>query len=414
MLVKKNIKTMLRNLRIDIYRGYKRESNINVITIVCAVFSVSMLAFTIINLVQGYYNSMLLSLTSFLLFGASGTICWLKKNREIPAILITLGVGLLCTFYTIRGTSEGFAILWTTLVPIALMYFLDVRFGIYFSVYFEILFIVCFLTPIKEHITGYSELFMARYPLLYLCIVIIDSIAMIQYHNNTLEQYEYDNRLNDEVETMTRRVNERSEQIEEMSFQMIQTLANAIDAKDTYTKEHSLRVSQYSVALARALGWNERRISRLRYDAMVHDIGKIGIPDAILNKKGRLSEDEFEVIQSHTIRGYQIFEKTTAFPTAKLVARHHHERFDGTGYPDHLKGKDIPENARIVCIADAFDAMSSDRCYRKALSIESIREEIEKGAGTEFDPEYAEVFIKLLDDGVITLKEYETLETEKA
>ena len=412
--MKKNIKTMLRNLRIDIYRGYKRESNINVITIVCAVFSVSMLAFTIINLVQGYYNSMLLSLTSFLLFGASGTICWLKKNREIPAILITLGVGLLCTFYTIRGTSEGFAILWTTLVPIALMYFLDVRFGIYFSVYFEILFIVCFLTPIKEHITGYSELFMARYPLLYLCIVIIDSIAMIQYHNNTLEQYEYDNRLNDEVETMTRRVNERSEQIEEMSFQMIQTLANAIDAKDTYTKEHSLRVSQYSVALARALGWNERRISRLRYDAMVHDIGKIGIPDAILNKKGRLSEDEFEVIQSHTIRGYQIFEKTTAFPTAKLVARHHHERFDGTGYPDHLKGKDIPENARIVCIADAFDAMSSDRCYRKALSIESIREEIEKGAGTEFDPEYAEVFIKLLDDGVITLKEYETLETEKA
>ena len=412
--MKKNIKTMLRNLRIDIYRGYKRESNINVITIVCAVFSVSMLAFTIINLVQGYLNSMLLSLTSFLLFGASGTICWLKKNREIPAILITLGVALLCTFYTIRGTSEGFAILWTTLVPIALMYFLDVRFGIYFSVYFEILFIVCFLTPVKEHITGYSELFMARYPLLYLCIVIIDSIAMIQYHNNTLEQYEYDNRLNDEVETMTRRVNERSEQIEEMSFQMIQTLANAIDAKDTYTKEHSLRVSQYSVALARALGWNERRISRLRYDAMVHDIGKIGIPDAILNKKGRLSEDEFEVIQSHTIRGYQIFEKTTAFPTAKLVARHHHERFDGTGYPDHLKGKDIPENARIVCIADAFDAMSSDRCYRKALSIESIREEIEKGAGTEFDPEYAEVFIKLLDDGVITLKEYETLETEKA
>ena len=412
--MKKNSKTMRRNLRIDIYRGYKRESNINVITIVCAVFSVSMLAFTIINLVQGYLNSMLLSLTSFLLFGASGTICWLKKNREIPAILITLGVGLLCTFYTIRGTSEGFAILWTTLVPIALMYFLDVRFGIYFSVYFEILFIVCFLTPVKEHITGYSELFMARYPLLYLCIVIIDSIAMIQYHNNTLEQYEYDNRLNDEVETMTRRVNERSEQIEEMSFQMIQTLANAIDAKDTYTKEHSLRVSQYSVALARALGWNERRISRLRYDAMVHDIGKIGIPDAILNKKGRLSEDEFEVIQSHTIRGYQIIEKTTAFPTAKLVARHHHERFDGTGYPDHLKGKDIHENARIVCIADAFDAMSSDRCYRKALSIESIREEIEKGAGTEFDPEYAEVFIKLLDDGVITLKEYETLETEKA
>lgn len=405
--MKKNIKQMLKNLRIDIYRGYKRESNINVITIVCAVFSVVMLVFTVINLVQGYYNSMLLSLTSTVLFGASGTICWLKKNREIPAILITIGVGLLCTFYTIRGTSEGFAILWTTLLPIALMYFLNVRFGIYFSIYFEILFIVCFFTPIKEHITGYSELFMARYPLLYFCIVVIDSIAMIQYHNNTLEQYEYDARLSDEVETMTRRVNERSEQIEEMSFQMIQTLANAIDAKDTYTKEHSLRVSQYSVALARALGWNERRIGRLRYDAMVHDIGKIGIPDDILNKKARLTEEEFEIIQSHTIRGYQIFEKTTAFPTAKLVARHHHERFDGTGYPDHLKGKEIPENARIVCIADAFDAMSSDRCYRKALSIENIREEIEKGAGTEFDPEYAEVFIKLLDDKVITLKDIE-------
>ena len=402
--MKNDVKKMLSNLRIDIYRGYKRESNILAMSIGCVIFTLVMLAFVIINFTQGYYNSIWLSLGMAVLFAISGIICWFKKNREIPGLILTIAAAIMCTVYTVNGTSEGFAILWTTLLPIALMYFVNVRFGIYFSVYFELLFIVCFLTPVKQYITGYTPLFMSRYPLLYLCIIVIDSIAMIQYHNNTLEQFDYEERLHDEVEKQTRKANERSEQISEMSLQMIQTLANAIDAKDSYTKEHSYRVSKYSVCLARALGWGERRVNQLRYDALVHDIGKIGIPDSVLNKKSRLTDEEFELIKSHTTVGYQIFENATAFPTAKLVARHHHERYDGTGYPDHKKGTEIPENARIVGIADAFDAMSTDRIYRKALPMEKIKEELTAGAGTQFDPEYVKVFIKLLDEDLLPIK----------
>jgi len=399
-----NFKKMIANLRLDIYRGYKRESNIIVMSIGCLIFAIVMFAFAIINHFQGLKDSIWLSVTMCLLFIFASVICWFKKNREIPGLLIAIATAIMCTMYTIKGTSEGFAILWTMLLPITIMYFLNVRFGIYLSVYFELLFIVCFLTPLKANITGYSELFMSRYPLLYLCVIVIDSIAMIQYHNNTLEQFEYEDRLHEEVARQTRKANERSEQISEMSLQMIQTLANAIDAKDTYTKEHSYRVSKYSVCLARALGWSEKRIDQLRYDAMVHDIGKIGIPDQVLNKRGRLTEEEFELIKSHTIMGYQIFENATAFPTAKLVVRHHHERYDGTGYPDKKAGEEIPENARIVGIADAFDAMSTDRVYRKALPFEKIREELINGSGTQFDPNYVEIFIKLLDEGSLPIK----------
>lgn len=401
--MRNDFKKMVSNLRQNIYRGYRRESNIVVVSACCMVFAAVMFAFAIINFLQGYYSSVGLSLTMAILFLVSGLVCWFKKNREVPGILCTIGIALACTGYTIQGTSEGFAILWTTLVPIALMYFIDARFGIYISLYFELLFIVCFLTPVKQYITGYSPLFMSRYPLLYFCIVLIDSIAMIQYHNNTLAQYDYDDRLNEEVEKQTRKAHEKSEQVAEMSLQMMETLANAIDAKDTYTKDHSYRVSRYSACLARALGWSERRVSQLRYDALVHDIGKIGIPDAVLKKQGKLTDEEFEIIKSHTLYGYQIFENATNFPTAKAVARHHHERYDGHGYPDGKKGTDIPENARIVGIADAFDAMSSDRVYRKALPMEKIREELVKGAGTQFDPDYVQVFIKLLDDDLLPI-----------
>lgn len=403
--MRRDFKKMISNLRQDIYRGYKREANIAVISVGCITFSLVMFAFAAINFFQGYISSLFLSLIMAALFLASGLVCWIKKNREVPGILCTIGIALACTVYTIQGTSEGFAILWTTLVPMALMYFIDVRFGIYISLYFELLFIVCFLTPVKQFITGYSPLFMSRYPLLYLCIVFIDSIAMIQYHNNTLDQFDYDDRLNEEVEKQTRKAHEKSEQVAEMSLQMMETLANAIDAKDTYTKDHSYRVSRYAACLARALGWGERRVNQLRYDALVHDIGKIGIPDAVLNKQGKLTDEEFEQIKFHTIYGYQIFENATNFPTAKFVARHHHERYDGNGYPDKKKGTDIPENARIVGIADAFDAMSSDRVYRKALPMEKIRDELIKGAGTQFDPDYVKVFIKLIDEDLLPMKD---------
>lgn len=183
-----------------------------------------------------------------------------------------------------------------------------------------------------------------------------------------------------------------------LSFKMLETLAGTIDAKDKYTNGHSMRVAIYATRLAEELGWDQERIEKLRYEALLHDIGKIGVPDAILNKPSRLTDVEFDLIKSHTVVGADILKNMVAVPNATEVARYHHERFDGRGYPSNVSGNSIPINARVVCIADSFDAMSSDRIYRKALTREVIRDELINGRGTQFDPELLDVFLNLYEE----------------
>ena len=199
----------------------------------------------------------------------------------------------------------------------------------------------------------------------------------------------------------TRNIRElfQSIRIEQMSFQTIQALANAIDAKDPYTKGHSTRVSQYSIKIAEALGWKKGRIDNLRCAALLHDIGKIGIPDSILNKPSKLTDVEFDIIKSHTTMGADILRERTFVDIAEDVAYSHHERFDGKGYPRGLQGQDISEEARIVCIADAFDAMNSNRVYRKACSSDYILHQLTDGRGRQFDPEYTNILIDLWNQG---------------
>ena len=191
----------------------------------------------------------------------------------------------------------------------------------------------------------------------------------------------------------------QSQRIEQISFQTIQTLANAIDAKDPYTKGHSTRVSQYSVMIAEALGWEKDRVEILRYAALLHDIGKIGVPDSILNKPGRLTDVEFDIIRSHTSMGGEILRERKIVDVAEEVALSHHERYDGTGYPRGLHGKEISDEARIVGIADAFDAMNSNRIYRKACDTAYIRQQLIDGRGKQFDPDYVDILIRLWDEG---------------
>ena len=182
------------------------------------------------------------------------------------------------------------------------------------------------------------------------------------------------------------------------SFRMLETLTGTIDAKDKYTNGHSKRVAVLATKLAEALGWEEEQVRKLSYEALLHDIGKIGVPDVILNKPSRLTGEEFGMIKSHTVVGSQILKNMVAFPDAAEVAKYHHERYDGKGYPSGIKGEDIPINARVVCIADAYDAMSSDRVYRKALPREVIRKELISGRGSQFDPQMLDVFLKLFDE----------------
>ncbi|MGN0481601.1 MAG: HD-GYP domain-containing protein [Lachnospiraceae bacterium] len=214
-----------------------------------------------------------------------------------------------------------------------------------------------------------------------------------------IESFHLHCNLENEVKRQTQRAEKRRREVEKLSFEIIQTLATAIDAKDIYTKGHSARVADYCAILAKKLGWDEKRIEELAYKALLHDVGKIGIPDRILNKKERLEDAEFEIIKSHSTIGAEILRGVSSLSNMYLVARNHHERYDGKGYPDGLCGKDIPEEARLVGIADAYDAMSSDRVYRKALPKDVIIKELENGRGKQFDPDMLDAFLELYKAG---------------
>lgn len=184
--------------------------------------------------------------------------------------------------------------------------------------------------------------------------------------------------------------------------QAMDTFASFIDAKDSYTKGHSQRVSAYSVEIAFRMKLDSEEISHIFYTSMLHDCGKIGISDAVLKKNSELTEEEYTLIKSHTTLGAQMLQNFTAIPGIQDGARFHHERYDGKGYPSGLKGTEIPLCARIICIADAFDAMSSDRCYRGYMDTASIIEELKRNAGKQFDPHIVDYMIEMIQDGFVS------------
>ncbi len=199
---------------------------------------------------------------------------------------------------------------------------------------------------------------------------------------------------------------ERQKGAERLFEQTATALVNAIDAKDEYSRGHSVRVAEYSEKIAKQLGKNDEECREIYYAALLHDVGKIGIPDSILSKKGRLTDEEYSEIKRHSLLGKQILSGISEYPHLSIGANFHHERYDGKGYPDRLKGNDIPEIARIISVADAYDAMSSNRSYRDAMPQANVREEIVKWSGTQFDPDIANVMQHLIDiDSEYQMKE---------
>ncbi len=184
-------------------------------------------------------------------------------------------------------------------------------------------------------------------------------------------------------------------QLEKNYFSTVEALAAAIEVKDPYTRGHSKRVTQFAIALAERFGVSGSEMRTLQYGAALHDIGKIGISGKILNKPGKLSDKEFEVIKEHPIIGERIISRVDFLESARSIVRNHHERFDGTGYPDGLRDEEIPFLARIVSVVDFFDALTSDRPYRKAYSFEQALLLIREGIGREFDPMIAKEFLAM-------------------
>ena len=201
-----------------------------------------------------------------------------------------------------------------------------------------------------------------------------------------------------EIKEINEKLQATYEELEKAYLESIETLRYTVEAKDTYTRGHSDRVSGYSYLIGKYLGLPEDDLKRLKLGGLFHDIGKIGVPDSILLKTDKLTDDEYSEIKNHPSIGAHILSNASMFQDIIPIVKHHHERYDGKGYPGKLQGEDIPYLARITAIADTFDAMTSKRAYRGPLPIDVVKEEFEKNSGTQFDPKLVPVFLDILNN----------------
>lgn len=239
--------------------------------------------------------------------------------------------------------------------------------------------IMPFLDVIIKYIKYQYNLFL--YPSLFVDLILIIAfhviIKNVKYMNETIE-------AKDEIKTL--------------SVEVMEALAHTIDAKDEYTRGHSIRVAMYSKMIAERMGLTPEQCENIYYMGLLHDIGKIGVPNEIINKPSKLTDEEYGVIKKHPATGYDILAEIKSRPDLATGARWHHERYDGKGYPDHKTGEEIPLEARIIAVADSYDAMTSNRSYRNYLPQDVVRKEIEKNIGTQFDEKAARCMLQIMDE----------------
>ena len=207
-----------------------------------------------------------------------------------------------------------------------------------------------------------------------------------------------------QIKQINLELKDANDKLEHAYLDSIETLRHTIEAKDIYTRGHSDRVAEYSVLIGKRLGLSEKDLHTLHIGGLFHDIGKIGVPDSILQKAGKLTDDEYSQIKQHPNIGVHILSNAEIFHDILPIVEHHHERYDGKGYPSQLAGENIPYLARIAAVADSFDAMSSRRAYRDSLPLDKIISEFMRCRGTQFDPEIDDVFIDILENHVDEIK----------
>ena len=226
-------------------------------------------------------------------------------------------------------------------------------------------------------------------------------LLLIESAVKSIEQMRLINKINQEL-------SQSKEELEKAYLETIQTLRYTVEAKDKYTRGHSDRVSAYSVLIGKYMGLSEEDLKILEIGGLFHDIGKIGVPDSVLLKEGKLTDDEYSEIKNHPSIGKHILSNARTFDNIIPIVYHHHEKFDGNGYPGKIAGEEIPLYARIAAVADTFDAMTTKRSYRNALPLETVRAEIVRVRDTQFDPKIADVFLDILDnhyDEILAIQE---------
>lgn len=235
--------------------------------------------------------------------------------------------------------------------------------------------------------------------------------SSLEKAKRTAEMEEFQAELEKKVDEQTIELKEQQKKIEDLYIQTVTALSEAVDAKDRYTSGHSKRVAEYARMIAARMGKSKQEQEEIYRAGLLHDVGKIRIPVEIINKPGRLTDEEYNIIKIHPVTGYHILRGISGNSDIAIAAKYHHERYDGKGYPNGLEGESIPESARILGVADSYDAMTSNRSYRNALPQEVVRAEIEKGKGTQFDPFVADIMLQLMDeDKEYTMKQNDLMD----
>jgi len=362
------------------------------------------IAMAIINFFEGNKTMVLVSLIYGPLFLISFIVTFKTKKTLFFLILgFTLSF-VMELVYLITGGQDGFGILWMCIITFFTFFSNNTRVFYIVNSLYVLLVILGFWTPLSRFCYDYSMTMRIRFPLLYMIEFVFASIIkkrLTKAEENRNEIFkdliQLQGNLQQEVEKRTEELEEEKNNSEKLLVEVTQALATTIDAKDKYTSGHSRRVAEYSKKIAVALGKDAKVQHEIYIIALLHDIGKIGIPDEIINKRDNLTEEEFALVRKHPEIGYEIMKNITTMPNLEIGVRWHHERMDGKGYPDGLKGEQIPEFARIISVADAYDAMTSNRSYRNYLPQDVVRSELEKGSGTQFAPEIAEKMIQIID-----------------
>ena len=322
---------------------------------------------------------------------ASGAFLVRRLYRQVAVSLLfclsLLGIAVCSTLW---GSSYILMICVLT-VPILATSLCSIKYGSITGGVLIPYLLILFYTPLADNLsTAYPSEFRMFYPVMYAVVcTVFFAFSYFQY-KQSMNKYQNE-------QSLEKAVNAEHDKLMAMTTQTILSISNAVDARDAYTKRHSSRVAEYSVMLAKSLGWDSRRMEQLYNIALLHDIGKIGVSDSILKKHTALTDEEYEAIKQHAVIGGKILKDLTLLPNASIGAVSHHERYDGTGYPYGLKGAQIPLEARIIGIADAFDAMNSSRIYRSKMSPGYILQELQAGRGRQFDPELLDKFLPIAE-----------------
>lgn len=389
------VKQIIEFLRLDVETEKTMRSTKNLVLLVSLILMLCSFVMSIMNAFKASWLMLISTVVLSVIFFVCCLICLIRYNHRIMACILGCTIIGLFSFYLIIGGNAGFSIDWILLVPVAYTTLFGVRAGLLVGGYFWIFIFVCLWSPVNNLLPyTYPDEVKMRFPILYTCGFLLAIVIGVRRKKMQIDQMKYELHLSNAVATERGRV-------ERISLDAVSSICHALDARDPYTKKHSDHVAEYSQMIAKSCGWDDKKLELLVRAAKVHDLGKIGTPDAILKKSGPLDEEEFSIMKQHVAVGAQIAAEFISMPELAVGAQYHHERYDGKGYLDGLKGDEIPIEGRIIGIADAIDAMSSDRIYRKKRSKESLIKELNNGAGLQFDPKMVEVALNLIENGMI-------------